>query len=157
MNSQVSIANKRSSLICVLLNKINIELFNRLCLAIVFFWFGFLKILKISPAEDLIHKLHAETISTFISFENFYVLLGYAECIIGLLWIIKKYTNTAFILFILHMTTTFLPFIFLHEEISSGGLKLNLTGQYIVKNLVLIACAINILLLNYQKENSQNV
>jgi len=118
--------------------------FNRVALATVFFWFGFLKIIHISPAEELVTHLHRVTFLRFIPAEQFIVYLGIFECLIGLLWILPKFTRFAFSFFLFHMATTFLPLVFLKSETWQDAFVLTLTGQYIVKNLVLVASAFTV-------------
>ncbi len=117
---------------------------NRFSLFVVFFWFGILKVLSISPAESLVTHLHELTVSQFISINNFLILLGLLECSIGILWLFPRWTKLAFILFTAQMFTTFLPMIFLPKETWQNSFVLTLTGQYIIKNLVLIASALTI-------------
>jgi uncharacterized membrane protein YkgB len=118
---------------------------NRFSLFIVFFWFGILKVFSLSPAEALVSHLHEVTISSLISKEFFVILLGYIECLIGVLWLMPRFTKPAFILFTAQMFTTFLPMIFLPKDTWQNDFVLTLTGQYIIKNLVLIASALTIL------------
>ena len=118
--------------------------FNRISLFVVFFWFGFLKVVHISPAEGLVTHLHQATIASLIPIESFLVLLGIVECLIGILWIIPKLTRFAFWLFILQMITTFLPMLYLPNDTWQNTMVLTLTGQYIIKNVVLIASALTI-------------
>lgn len=116
--------------------------FNRFSLFVVFFWFGFLKLIHLSPAETLIAHLHQETISNWVTLEFFTPFLGFIECVIGLLWLFPKLTRIAFGLFSLQMFTTFLPLFYLPTDTWQDSFTLTLTGQYIVKNLVLIAAAL---------------
>ena len=118
---------------------------NRVALFIVFFWFGFLKILHASPAEKLVTDLHQVTISPFISIDSFLIVLGIIECLIGLLWLVPSLTKITFWIFISQMFTTFLPLLFLPKDTWQNTLVLTLTGQYIIKNVVLIASAWTIL------------
>lgn len=118
--------------------------FNRISLFVVFFWFGFLKIVGLSPAKDIVTHLHHETISSFVSASTFIPVLGVIECLIGVLWLIPKFTRVAFFLFIFQMITTFLPLFLLPSETWQTGLALTLAGQYIIKNVVLIASALTI-------------
>jgi uncharacterized membrane protein YkgB len=117
---------------------------NRLALFIIFFWFGFLKIIKISPAEQLITHLHHSTISSILPINQFLLILGVIECAIGLLWLFPKLTKLAFGIFLFHMATTFLPLFFLPNDTWQNTMVLTLTGQYIIKNVVLIASALTI-------------
>lgn len=117
---------------------------NRFALSVVFIWFGALKLFHLSPAEPLITHLHNITLSGLIDIDKFIVLLGFAECTIGLLWLLPSITKWAFHIFSLHMFTTFLPLAFLTGETWQNQFALTLTGQYIVKNIVLIASATTI-------------
>lgn len=119
--------------------------FNRIALSLVFFWFGFLKIIQISPAETLVSNLHAVTISQFMEINSFLIFLGILECAIGIFWLIPKLTKWAFSLFTLQMCATFLPLFFLPTATWQQSWVLTLTGQYIVKNVVLIASGLTIL------------
>ena len=121
-------------------------LMNRLTLFVVFFWFGILKVFSLSPAETLVSHLHSQTISSLVSIEKFLLILGLTECLIGLLWLFPKWTKIAFALFSAQMITTFLPLFYLPDDTWQNGFALTLTGQYIIKNLVLIASAFTILM-----------
>ncbi len=112
---------------------------NRLALFIVYFWFGLLKITGTSPAEGLVTKLFNETIDGYISLETFLPSFGVFECILGILWIFPVLTRWAFWVMCLHMVATFLPMILLKGDTWQSFLTLTLTGQYIIKNVVLIA------------------
>ena len=115
----------------------------RVGLFIVFFWFGALKVLGLSPATPLVQALFEHTIS-FMNFPTFLVLFGLFECLIGLLFLIKGYERVVIPLLFIHMVTTFMPLILLPSETWSGFLVPTLEGQYIIKNLVIIAAAIGI-------------
>ncbi|HVZ57420.1 MAG TPA: hypothetical protein VG870_12220 [Chitinophagaceae bacterium] len=125
---------------------------NRLALAIVFGWFGLLKVLHLSPAEQLVTHLHQVTIARFMDIGHFMILLGGVECAIGLLWLVPRLTRYAFGLFLLQMGTTFLPLFLLRSETWQNAFALTLTGQYIMKNLVLVASALSVVYLQGQSE-----
>ncbi|MBK6543840.1 MAG: hypothetical protein IPO78_12605 [Saprospiraceae bacterium] len=137
-----------------------VVVFNRVALFVVYFWFGFLKVLAISPAEGLVTRLHTQTISSYITITHFLIFLGAFECLIGILWLFPKYTNIAFALFSAQMLTTFLPLFYLPNDTWQNGFALTLTGQYIIKNVVLIASAFTVLMYGKYKLvkiNSQNI
>lgn len=117
---------------------------NRISLFIIFFWFGFLKIISLSPAEVLVTHLHKITLAKFISIHDFLIVLGILECIIGILWLIKSLTKVVVIIFTIQMMTTFLPLILLSSETWNNILVLSLSGQYILKNIVLVASAFTV-------------
>lgn len=135
------------------LYKIDIELINffrqvslpfaRFGLFVIFFWFGLLKVIGLSPASELVKHLFENTIS-WISFDVFIIVFGLFEMIIGILFMIKGTERIVIPLLLIHMITTFLPLFILPKETWSGFLIPTLEGQYIIKNLALIACAFGI-------------
>lgn len=116
----------------------------RVSIFIVFFWFGFLKIIGLSPAGPLVHQLFDQTLGGVMPFDAFYLFFALFECIIGLLFIIPKAERVVMPLLLLHMITTFLPLIFLTSVTWQSPFVPTLEGQYIIKNLVIIAAAIGI-------------
>jgi uncharacterized membrane protein YkgB len=115
----------------------------RLGLFVVFFWFGILKTMGLSPAGGLIQRL-AERSIPFVSFHTFIVSFGLFECLIGILFLIRGAERIVIPLLLVHMATTFGPLFLLPQETWSGFLTPTLEGQYIIKNLVLIAAGIGI-------------
>jgi uncharacterized membrane protein YkgB len=114
---------------------------NRAMIALVYIWFGFLKVLGTSPAEGLVTKLFHITLEPFMGIETFLLILGIGECAIGILWLSPKLTKIAFWVMIAHLFTTFLPVLFLVDETWQSFFALTLTGQYIIKNVVLLSAA----------------
>ena len=112
----------------------------RLALFIVFFWFGALKTIGASPANPLIGGLLEHTLP-FLSFEMFLIFFGMFEMIIGILFLIPTTERLAIILLAWHMIVTLLPLILLPSVTWSGFLIPTLEGQYIIKNLAIIALA----------------
>jgi hypothetical protein len=115
----------------------------RFALFAVFFWFGLLKVLGLSPAGGLVHALFDQTIS-FMSFDTFYILFALFECAIGILFLIPGTERVVFPLLMFHMVTTFLPLAFLPSISWQAPMVPTIEGQYIIKNLVIIAAAIGI-------------
>ncbi len=117
--------------------------FARFALFVVYFWFGILKILDTSPANPLVMQLQQKTLP-FFSFHQFIILFGLYEMLIGILFLFSRFDRLTILLFILHMVTTFMPLVFLPQVTWQGLLTPTLEGQYIIKNLVLIALVLNI-------------
>lgn len=115
----------------------------RIGLFIVFFWFGLLKVLGLSPASGVVERLFENTIP-FMEFPTFLVLFGLFECLIGILFLIKGMERVVIPLLLIHMITTFGPLLFLPEEAWQSFMVPTLAGQYIIKNVVLVAAAIGI-------------
>lgn len=111
----------------------------RLSMGVVFIWFGLLKIIGVSPANDLVRALLEKTLP-FIPFSGFIVFLGMWEALIGLLFLFPKLTKWAFLLLIAQMITTLGPLVLLPDMAWQQFLLVpTLEGQYILKNLVLIS------------------
>ncbi len=109
----------------------------RYSLAIIFIWFGALKLFPgLSPAEQLV----ANTVFWFDP-GWFVPVLGAWEVLIGLCLAWRPLIRAALALMALQMAGTFLPLILL-PEITWNGFVPTLEGQYIIKNLVIIAAAI---------------
>lgn len=115
----------------------------RFGLFVVFFWFGFLKVVGMSPASGVVERLFESTIP-FMSFATFLILFGLFECLIGILFLIKGAERVVIPLLLIHMITTFGPLVFLPSETWQTFMVPTLEGQYIIKNLVIIAAAVGI-------------
>ena len=111
----------------------------RVCLGIIFLWFGVLKFFKgLSPAEELVRN----TIY-FMDPDIFIPILALWESIIGLGLITGKYMRLTLLLLFLQMPGTALPLIILPEKVwTIFPHGLTLEGQYIIKNLVLISAGL---------------
>ena len=109
----------------------------------VFFWFGILKVLGFSPASGLVQRLFEQTVP-FVPFSVFLVGFGLFEMLIGILFLIKGAERVVLPLLLVHMIATFGPLVFLPQETWQRFLVPTLEGQYIIKNLVIIACAMGI-------------
>lgn len=115
----------------------------RFGLFVVFFWFGILKVIGLSPASGVVERLFENTVP-FMSFGTFLILFGLFECLIGILFLIKGAERVVIPLLLIHMITTFGPLVFLPSETWQSFMVPTLEGQYIIKNLVIIAAAIGI-------------
>lgn len=116
---------------------------SRLALFAVFFWFGILKLFGVSPANELVNELLVRTLPD-IPFGSFIIILGLVEMAIGILFLIPKTERIAILLLIIHMVTTFLPLVMLPEIVWQQFFVPTLEGQYIIKNLVVVALALGI-------------
>ena len=115
----------------------------RLALFVVFFWFGILKVFGLSPASGMVQNLFEQTMP-IMQFGTFMILFGLLECAIGLMFLFKGFERVVIPLLFLHMITTFMPLFMLPQETWSGFMVPTLEGQYIIKNLLIIAAAIGI-------------
>ncbi|MFK7882582.1 MAG: hypothetical protein AB8F26_00170 [Phycisphaerales bacterium] len=128
------------------LSRISILLM-RFGLGLVFVWFGALKVAGVSPAAELV----ARTTDWAFNPAWFLPMLGWWEVLIGLCLLdpLRVFAGRAWLtrlgilLLALQIPGTFLPLFVVPERCFDGSVfVLTLEGQYIVKNLVLIAGAI---------------
>jgi uncharacterized membrane protein YkgB len=115
----------------------------RIGLFIIFFWFGILKVIGLSPAAPLVENLFNHTMP-IMNFSTFIVLFGIFECVIGILFLFKGAERIVIPLLFIHMITTIMPLFMIPGMTWSQFLVPTLEGQYIIKNLVIIAAAIGI-------------
>lgn len=113
----------------------------RFAFFLVFFWFGILKVLMLSPANPLVSRLLDATLP-FLSFEQFNVAFGLFEMLIGVLFLLPKAGRVVIPLFLFHMLTTSLPLFLLPEIAWQAPFVPTLEGQYILKNIALVALAV---------------
>ena len=114
----------------------------RIPIFIIFFWFGFLKIVDLSPAQELVQ----DTVywMPFLSAEMWTYVIGFWEVLIGVFFLFKKTTLIAMLLLLIQMSGTFLPLVILPEITfqDSNPFLLTLEGQYIIKNIIIITAAL---------------
>ncbi len=124
-------------------------LLSRVALFIIYFWFGLLKVVGQSPASGMVSELFGKTMAhmplvSSMSASTFVLFFGVFEMIIGILFIIPGKEKLAILLFFLHMITATLPLFFLGASVWTNTFVPTLEGQYIIKNLALIACTLTI-------------
>ncbi len=112
----------------------------RLAIFIIYFWFGILKIIGLSPAGPLVHALFDRTIH-FMSFDVFYLLFALFEVVIGILILIPRFTRVAILLLFVHLIATVLPLFLLPHIAWQSAFVPTLEGQYIIKNVLILALA----------------
>lgn len=118
-----------------------------IALFIVFFWFGSLKLFGVSPAHDLVLALFVKIpFLNQMQFEFFMVLLGLVEMLIGVLFLFPRTTKYAIAILIPHMFTTILPLFFVTDMTWQFPFVPTLAGQYIIKNIVVVALAISVVM-----------
>ncbi len=112
--------------------------FLRLSLAVIFIWFGALKVFGNSPAQELVERT-----VYWLPPQVFVPILGWWEVAIGVCLLFRPLIRVGILLLILQMPGTMLPLILLPEVcFTSFPFGLTLEGQYIIKNLILISAAL---------------
>ncbi|MFP4368199.1 MAG: hypothetical protein ACLFR2_01320 [Candidatus Kapaibacterium sp.] len=114
----------------------------RISFGIIFIWFGILKPIGISSAENLVK---ATVVWLPIGSPEFWLaLIGWWEVAIGLTFLIPRTTKIAIALLYLQMFGTFMPLFMLPEVSFQNGniLAPTIEGQYIIKNVMIISAAL---------------
>jgi len=110
----------------------------RVAIAVVFVWFGALKLFGISPAGELV----ASTVYV-VDPAVFVPVLGVWEVVIGLCLLYRPLVRLGILLLFIQLPGTFLPIVLLPEVVFTAfPYGLTVEGQYIVKNLVIIGAAL---------------
>lgn len=111
----------------------------RISVALVFIWFGALKIFDVTPVTELVAN-------TVYWFDPDWVVptLGVVEAAVGLGLLFKVALRSVLALFFLQMLGTFLVFIVQPDVAFVDGNPLLLTteGEFVVKNLVLLSAGL---------------
>ena len=111
----------------------------RVALAVVFIWFGALKVTGHSPVEDLV----AET-AYWLPADPFVRVLGVWEIIVGVGLLLPVALRLTLLLFWVQMLGTFLVLV-VHPDLAfqdGNPLLLTVLGEFVIKNLVLIAAGV---------------
>jgi len=123
-----------------LINNIKNNHILAITIGIVYIWFGVLKFFPLlSPAEviaqNTISVLTFELIPPKVSI----ILLAIWETIIGVLLLLNIYRKPVILLTILHIICTFTPLLFFPDESFTQPFAYTLLGQYIFKNIIILA------------------
>jgi len=115
----------------------------RASLFIIFFYFGFLKLIGVSPASPLAEQFTA-TFGLGVYFDQLFLLIALVECAIGIMFLIPKLTRITILIMFLHMLLVSAP-LFVGVEGAWARLFVpTLEGQYIIKNAALVALALGL-------------
>ncbi len=115
----------------------------RFSIFLIFFWFGFIKLLGLSPASPLAEALTAKTVGMQY-FDPLFYTLAAVECLIGILFLFPKATRVVVPLLLFHMLIVCSPLVLVPDYTWQQFGVPTLEGQYIIKNAVVIAIAIGI-------------
>src|SRR3989338_3399178 len=118
--------------------------FSRFAIFVIYFWFGALKVFGESPASPLVSLLLEKTLPG-TPLLSFMIVFGVFEMIIGLVFIIPHLERLGIFLLIIHLFMVILPLFVLPSITWQGFLIPTLEGQYIIKNILIVALVIGIL------------
>lgn len=121
----------------------------RIALGVVFLWFGALKIFGVSPVLGLIQSAYP-----FMPYPDFVLFLGAWEAAVGLGLIFKRALKITLVILWLQMAGTFTALAFSPAMFFAVGnpLLLTLEGEFVLKNLVLVAASLVIAGYEIKKE-----
>ncbi len=114
----------------------------RVAMSLVFFWFGALKVADVTPVGDLV----ADTLP-FLDRHWLVPGMGVLEVLLGVGLLARWRFRIILLTMIGHLSGTFLVLLVLPNLAFQQGnpLLLTTTGEFVVKNLVLIAAAMVLL------------
>ncbi|MFW6324936.1 MAG: hypothetical protein ACOC0U_07735, partial [Desulfovibrionales bacterium] len=113
----------------------------RLAIGLDYLWFGSLKLFPgQSPVEPLMRSAYDFLAQwDIMPLRVFIVIIGVWEMLIGLGFLVGRYMNIMVVLILLQLAGAFSPIVLAPEEVwKSFPFFLTLSGQYIVKDLVLL-------------------
>lgn len=118
--------------------------FLRVMLGVVFLWFGVLKFFpNLSPAQELVGRTVERLSFGMVQPDVALPIVAAWECLIGVGLIVGRWMRTVLVLLLAQMLGTLTPiFIFPDEVFIRVPWAPTLEGQYIIKNLVLVAAAL---------------
>lgn len=111
----------------------------RAAVAVVFIWFGALKVVDRSPVADLV-----EDTVYWLPATEFVRVLGVWEIVVGFGLLVPVALRLTLLLFWAQMAGTFLVLV-VHPGLSfqdGNPLLLTVTGEFVIKNLVLISAGL---------------
>ncbi len=117
----------------------------RLAIAVIYLWFGAVKLVGASPAEPLVEELFDRTLGWGMPFAFFYGAFALFEMLIGLLVLRRGAEKVTAVLIGFHLLTTVLPLLVLPQTTWTGFLAPTLVGQYIIKNVLILSAVATIL------------
>ncbi|HMH44962.1 MAG TPA: DUF417 family protein [Pyrinomonadaceae bacterium] len=116
---------------------------SRASLAAVFFWFGVLKVAGLSPVSGLLRAS-----IPFLAEKPYLEILGVVEIVIGIGLLADRLATQASVLMILHLLGTLSLFVIAPRLVFAPNFPvLTMEGEFVLKNVVLIASAMVIMVL----------
>jgi len=111
----------------------------RLAIGVVFIWFGALKLSGETPVAELV----AKTVP-FLPKQYFVPALGVFEVLLGIALLVGRRLDLVALLLVAHLSGTFLVLVVTPGTAFShhNPLMLTMVGEFVVKNVVLIAAAL---------------
>ncbi|MBD99444.1 MAG: doxx family protein [Verrucomicrobia bacterium] len=117
-----------------------------LSIGLVYLWFGGLKFIPdMSPAQDLAIDTIRQLTFNLIPPKTSLFLLALWEVSVGVMLILNKFIRVVILIALLHMVCTFTPLLFFPDlAFARPPLGYTLLGQYIFKNIIIIAALVTL-------------
>lgn len=115
----------------------------RVSIFIIYFYFGLLKLLGDSPATPLASAFTDKVLGAS-HFHAAFIALALFECLIGILFLFPRFTRVVIPLLLIHMVIVCSPLFIVPHLAFSKPFVPTLEGQYIIKNLAIIALALGV-------------
>lgn len=120
----------------------------RWSLAIIFIWFGLLKVAGYNPVFDLVHS-----VLPFMAAGTGLKLLGIFEVLVGLGLLANRWRLGLHIILVFHLAGTFLTFFTAPSLVFDPYFPiLSLAGEFVIKNLTLGIAGIVVLIHEAHRE-----
>ncbi len=114
----------------------------RLSIALIFIWFGLLKVNGFDPVFDLVRS-----VLPFLATPPGLTLLGWFEVAIGVGVLLNIFRPLVFGILILHLLGTFLTFVTAPDLMFAPHFPiLSMAGEFVIKNLTLVIAGLVVLL-----------
>jgi putative oxidoreductase len=138
IEAAASETRKRLLVAATVLSRASLPLL-RISLGLIFLWFGALKLTNSTPIADLI----ADTVP-FLPDAWFVPALGGFEVLLGLALFVGRRMGIVVALMVAHLSGTFMVLVMQPEIVfqRDNPLLLTMTGEFVVKNVVLMAAGI---------------
>lgn len=115
-----------------------VRIYFRHALALIFVWFGALKVMDASPIADLV-----SVVTPFLPASISVPALGWWEILTGVGFLFRRTVPWALVMMLIQLPGTFLPFFVVPEVCFTGNpFFLTLEGEFIVKNVLLLGAAL---------------
>lgn len=115
----------------------------RISIAVIFIWFGMLKVTGHNPVTDLVAFSMFPSLGSGLGL----IGLGVAEVMIGVLILTNRLLVLTYGLLVAHLLGTFSTFIFgWHVVFVPAFPVLSLSGEFVVKNITLIIAGMVVLI-----------
>lgn len=109
----------------------------RFSLALIFIWFGALKVLGISPVAEVI----AQAFPLIAHSNILYTMLAWGEVLLGIGILFPRITRFVGFVMIAHLAVATISVLWSAQAYAGGLPALSMIGEFVIKNLALIALA----------------